>query len=204
MEQTGIQIDVVAARHGVGLTQLFGTNGYGCYCRYWHFAGTAREWLARCAHEPERNQAEMLSALNGRDPEMQGMVAETREGEVVGWLKLAHADQLTKLYGQRLYKGLAALERNPDAIWTVGCLFVREDFRRRGVARALLKGATEAAASWGARALEAFPRSDTDVADAALMMGPLRLFADAGFEVVHDFRPYPILRLELHSGGAIT
>ncbi len=202
MDLTGIQIDVAAARHGQGLAQLFGTNGYGCYCRYWHFAGTAREWLARCAHEPEQNRAEMLSALNGRGPEMHGMVAENREGEVIGWLKLARADQLTKLYDQRLYKGLAALARHPDAIWAVGCVFVREDFRRQGVARALLKGAVGAAASWGARALEAFPRSDTDVADAALMMGPLKLFTDAGFEVVHDFRPYPILRLELQAGGA--
>jgi hypothetical protein len=45
--------------------------------------------------------------------------------------------------------------------------------------------------------VEAFPRSDLDVPAAALMMGPLALFVRAGFEVVHDFGPYPVLRLEL-------
>ena len=49
----------------------------------------------------------------------------------------------------------------------------------------------------GATSLEAFPRSDVDVADAALMMGPLALFVRAGFEVVHDFSPYPVLRKPL-------
>jgi hypothetical protein len=29
------------------------------------------------------------------------------------------------------------------------------------------------------------------------MLGPTQLFLDAGFEVVHDFHPYPVLRRQL-------
>lgn len=184
-----------------GLSRLFAANGFGCYCRYWHFAGTAREWLARCAQSPEENERAMRDALAAGSEEMRGMVAETDEGDVVGWLKLAPAASVLKVYAQRLYKGLPALQREPTDIHTVACFLVREDFRHRGVARALLAGAIEQAPRWGARALEAFPRSDTDCGDAALMMGPLKLFIEAGFELVHDSAPYPVLRRVLAPEG---
>jgi GNAT superfamily N-acetyltransferase len=183
------------------LSQLFGATGFGCHCRYWHFDGTAREWLARCAQHPEQNAEEMSAALQAGSAEMRGLVAHTASGELVGWLKLAPALVLRKLYAQRLYKGLPCFEGSRDGIWTVGCLLVREDWRRRGVARALIAGAVPAARAEGARALEAFPRSDTDAADAAMMLGPLKSFLDAGFEIVHDFRPYPVLRRELLPDG---
>lgn len=188
-------------RDAAGLSRLFAANGFGCYCRYWHFEGTAREWLARCAQNPEENEREMQEALAAGSEEMRGVVAETLAGEVVGWLKLAPATRLSKLYGQRLYKGLPALDREPSGTHTVACLLVREDCRRQGIGRALLAGAMERAARWGARAIEAFPRSDTDCSDAALMMGPLKLFVEAGFELVHDAAPYPVLRRRLASEG---
>jgi len=190
------QIDISRAepRHAAGLAALFGSNGFGCSCRYWHFQGTNREWLDRCAHEPETNRRESEAALLAGSPEMSGFVAETHAGVLVGWLKVAPAASMAKLYEQRLYKGLPCFGQDRSGVFTIGCLLVREDFRHRGIARALLGGAVEAAPSFGARALEAFPRSDADVADAGLMLGPLRLFQAAGFEIVNDFYPYPVLR----------
>jgi GNAT superfamily N-acetyltransferase len=196
-----LEISPAEPRHAAGLASLFAANGYGCFCRFWHFDGTARDWLERCAQRPEENRSEMLAALDQGSPEMYGLVA-CREGEVVGWLKLAPAVTLPKLYAQRLYKGLASLADAREGVFTVGCLLVREDVRHRGVAHALLAGAITQAPRWGARALEAFPRSDPDLADAALMLGPTQLFVSAGFEVVHDFYPYPVLRRTLPSAGA--
>ena len=196
---SGIRVEPAEPRHAEGLSLLFGSTGYGCYCRFWHFDGNAREWLARCAQRQEENAVEMRSQLGVGSVEMQGLVAITSASELVGWLKLSPATALNKLYGQRLYKGLECLGADRQDTLTVGCMLVREDFRRRGVARALLAGALETAARSGARAVEAFPRSDTDVADAALMMGPLELFVDAGFEVIHADGPYPVLRRQLHA-----
>lgn len=192
-----VRVEPAEPRHAEGLSLLFGSTGYGCYCRFWHFDGTARDWLARCAQRQEENAGEMRSRLSSGSAEMQGLVAIDSTSELVGWLKLAPATVLTKLYGQRLYKGLGCLESDREGTFTVGCLLVREDYRRRGVARALLGGAIETAVGRGARALEAFPRGDTDVADAALMMGPLKLYLDVGFEVIHAGGPYPVLRLKL-------
>jgi GNAT superfamily N-acetyltransferase len=196
------RVERAAPQHGAALASLLSSNGFGCYCRYWHFGGNHREWLARCAHTPDDNRAELLTAVDGGSDEARGMVAHDETGELIGWLKLAPATVMGKLYEQRLYKGLACLQRAATGVWTVGCLFVREDQRRRGVATSLLHGAIQSAGEAGARALEAFPRSDVDVAAAALMMGPLALFVRAGFEVVHDFTPYPVLRLELDPKAA--
>lgn len=190
-------IERAAREHSAALARLLSENGFGCYCRYWHFAGNHREWLARCAHEPDLNRVELLAACDASSSEAAGIVALNGAREVIGWLKLAPAAVMGKLYDQRLYKGLPCLNRPSEGVWTVGCLFVAEGHRRRGVATALLGGAVGAASAAGATAIEAFPRSDVDVADAALMMGPLALFVRAGFEVVHDFTPYPVLRKRL-------
>ncbi len=191
-----LEISPANAQHAPGLKQLFASNGFGCYCRMWHFDGTAREWLARCAQSSEQNAEECERALLEGSPEMQGMVA-SRGGEVVGWLKLAPAQVLGKLYGQRLYKDLPCFGGERSGIYCVSCLLVREDVRHQGIARALLGGAIAQARSWGARALEALPRSDRDAADVSLNLGPTQLFLEHGFQIVHDFQPYPVLRLEL-------
>lgn len=192
-----LRVERAAPEHALGLAQLLSENGFGCFCRYWHFEGNHREWLARCAHEPEVNRLDLMAACQASSSQAAGLVALTEQNEVIGWLKLAPATVMGKLYDQRLYKGLPCLDRPVDGVWTVGCLFVREDQRRRGVATALLAAAVGAARGAGARAIEAFPRSDVDVADAALMMGPLALFVNAGFDVIHDFAPYPVLRRRL-------
>lgn len=192
------ELEIRAAEPGDadGLSALFASNGFGCFCRYWHFEGTAREWLARCAQRPEENRDEMRAALATGSPEMRGMVA-LRGGEVLGWLKLAPASALSKLYSQRLYKDLPCFSGDRSGILCIACLLVREDQRHHGIARALLAGALAQAPAWGASAIEAFPRSDPDLADVSLMLGPTQLFLDAGFELVHDFYPYPVLRRQL-------
>jgi GNAT superfamily N-acetyltransferase len=203
------EVASVEPAHAASLARLFASNGYECYCRFWHFPGTSREWLSRCFQEPGENERQMRALVASGSVEMRGVVAwpaaepnvvAPAPPELIGWLKLAPAGAVPKLYDQRLYKGLPVLSGDRSATYTVACVLVREDFRRRGVSRALLAGAIEAARAWGARRLEAFPRSDTDVPGSALMTGPTRLFLDAGFEVVHDFQPYPVLRLELDRG----
>ena len=196
-----LEISPASPEHQEGLAQLFASNGYGCFCRLWHFPGTPREWLARCSQRPEENAAECAQALAAGSPEMSGMVAR-RGGELVGWLKLAPAEVVGKLYAQRLYKDLPCFSGDRQGIYCVSCLLVREDQRHQGVARALLGGAIAQARRWGARALEALPRSDRDAADVSLMMGPTQLFLEAGFQIVHEFEPYPVLRLELAAGPA--
>lgn len=166
-----------------------------CHCRYFHFEGDKNEWLARCAFEVDKNRAELEAAAASDD--LEGVVALAPDGRVVGWMKLVQAERVPKLYEQRPYRGLPCFGGDRSGVFTVGCFLVDENERRKGVAKGLLRAGIDVARGVGARALEAFPRRAEDVSDAELFAGPFRLFVAEGFEVVNDFGPYPVLRLEL-------
>jgi GNAT superfamily N-acetyltransferase len=105
------------------------------------------------------------------------------------------------LYAQKPYRNLPcfgddALGR--EGVFAVGCTYVNEAERGRGVASALLNAAIAAVKAAGGSALEAFPRGTPDAAQLRadeVWMGPEALYLRAGFVAVSDFRPYPVLRL---------
>ena len=182
--------------HASGLADLFSRSEVPCHCRYWHFVGDKNAWLDRMANFSDRNRAEMTTSLECGSEDMAGVVALT-EDRVVGWLKVSRAASLPKLYEQRLYRNLPCFSGARERVFAIGCLLVDPELRRHGVARALVRGALDTARGLGASAVEAFPRRAEGVADAELWLGPYSLFIEAGFEVVHDFAPYPVLRLTL-------
>lgn len=193
----GVQVLALEPGHAAGLAALFERTANTCHCRYWHFSGDKNAWLARCAHAPEANKDELLLAVAGASDELCGVVALSSAEQVVGWLKLAPAESLRKLYEQRLYRGLSCLSGERAGVLTVGCVLVDEAWRRKGLARALVRGAVELGRASGARSIEAFPRRGDDLRAEELWTGPDRAFRDAGFEVVNDFGPYPVLKLTL-------
>jgi hypothetical protein len=182
--------------HGPLLVQLFVRAEVSCYCRYWHFAGTSNAWLDRTAHHPDDNRGEMLRALSIGSDEMSGVVALERE-RAIGWMKVAPASAVPKLYAQRLYRGLPCFEGEREGVFTVGCILVDPERRRSRVAQSMLDCAVTTVRERGGRALEAFPRRTEDSSDAQAWTGPFSLYARAGFRVVHDFAPYPVMRLVL-------
>ncbi len=188
-----------APEHARGLVSLFEAAASPCFCRYWHFAGDNNAWLERTACAPDDNRAELEGALAAGTDEARGVVAIAHEtGQIVGWLKLAPASAMSKLYARRLYRGLPCFEGDRAGVLTVGCALVHPEWRRRGVAGALVGGAVRVAKGLGARAIEAFPRVPREpVADEELFTGPASAFADHGFVVANAFEPYPVLRLEL-------
>jgi len=190
-----LQLELAAAdaEHTSLLLSLFERTGTPCHCQYWHFAGDKNAWLDRLFHAPEQNREAFVESLAGARSELRGVVA-LHEQQAVGWLKLCPAERVPKLYDQRLYRGLPALAGSREGVLTVGCLLVDEDFRRRGVARALVRHAVVLAEARGARAIEAFPRRSDQAGPAELWTGPFSIFEEAGFQIVSDFGPYPVLR----------
>lgn len=189
------------AQHTAGLLALFEGAGSGCYCNYWHFQGDKNAWLERCYVKPEDNRAALAERLAGA--ELCGVVA-LLDGTVCGWLKVTRAVALPRLYEQRVYRNLPCFQGDPNErehIYAVACAYVAEAERGRGAARELLAAAIRVAKDLGASALEAFPRATPADAERLradeVWMGPERLFLDAGFGPVSDFRAYPVLRLHL-------
>jgi GNAT superfamily N-acetyltransferase len=195
---TELSFHAVAAgpEHGPLLVQLFVRADVSCYCRYWHFTGTSNAWLDRTAHRSDDNRGEMLRALASHSDEMSGVVA--LEGErAIGWMKVAPAVAVPKLYAQRLYRGLSCFEGEREGVFAIGCILVDPACRRSRVAESMLDRAVTTVRERGGRALEAFPRRTEDISDAQAWTGPFSLYARAGFRVVHDFAPYPVMRLVL-------
>lgn len=184
--------------HADGLAALFDAAGSPCFCRFWHFAGTNNEWLDRCYNQTGENERQLREALAARSEEARGVVALTPHGQLVGWLKVAPVAVMKKAYDRRLYKGLPCFDGDRGGVYTLGCFLVHPDHRKRHVTDALVRGAIDLAPAWGARALEAFPRRPKEpVGDDELWTGPMSTFARAGFEEVHAFEPYPVLRRTL-------
>lgn len=193
-----LTVEPLRPEHADRLARLFAEDASACYCRYWHFGGDKNAWLERCALRPDENEAELREALAAGLDEACGVVAVLGDARIVGWMKVAPVAAVTKLYDQRLYRGLPVLGGDRTGVFAIGCALVHPDFRRRGVARALVAGAVRFAPAWGARVLEAFPRRAPEGAhDADLWMGPEAAFLANGFRVVHEIGPYPILRREL-------
>lgn len=176
------------------IAELFRQSDVPCFCQYFGFGGDHRMWQDRCANDPAENQAGLLRDL-GR-PDFRALVA-FRGAQAVGWARLAPREQLKKTYNNRLYRNLPCLTEEGGSVFAVACFLVHPTDRRKGVARQLLAHLIEEARGCGATSLEAFPRGHSDVSDEEQWTGPLSLYQSAGFSVVHDFAPYPVLRLKL-------
>lgn len=174
------------------LAELFDRTSHGCYCQWWHFEGDKNAWLSRLAHEPEANRRALLEAPRGPS-----VVAFDAAGNAVGFLRIERALELPKLYRERVYRELPCFAGERTDIYSVGCFFVEEAQRRRGVARALLRHGIREVKTLGGRAIEAFPRRGEGLPVDQAFTGPFELFMAEGFVVVHDFAPYPVLRLTL-------
>lgn len=193
---SGVEVAPAAPHHAEGLAALFERNDSPCFCRWWHFQGDKNGWEDRCANAPGASRRELRERLLQRSDEARGLVALGDE-QVVGWMKLAPASAMQKLYNQRLYRGLPCFEGGRDGVFAIGCFLVDQPWRRRGVARALVDAAVALAPGWGARAIEAFPRRGDALSPHEMWTGPVEALTDAGFREVFEFKPYPVLRRDL-------
>ena len=160
--------------------------------------GHKNEWLARCFETPTVNRDEQSALAQAGAPEARGLLAMEDE-RALGWMKLAPRARLAKLRRQGAYRALDL--GDDEGVWSIGCLLVRPDARRRGVARALVQAAPEQVLAWGGRAVEAYPhRVNHPQHDEEAWMGPESLYGalvTAGWRAVHDVAPYPVYRVHV-------
>ncbi len=184
----------LAPEHADALSELFARAGCGCHCRWWHFSGDKNAWLDRLAHAPEQNLSELRAAIAAGSDEMRGVIALWEGGQAIGWMKLAPATVMQKLYGQKPYRGLPCFDGDRTGVLVVGCFLVDPEHRERGVSGALLERGIELARQWGARAIEAFPRAAEPITAELAWTGFASVFERAGFVIADAPGPYPVLR----------
>lgn len=192
MTPPDLRIEPLGTANADAWVALFDACGCACFCRYWHFRGPKNEWLARSSEAVPVNCDEQLALVRARAVEASGLLA-MRGDHAVGWMKLVPRACLQKLTSQGAYR---AVPMGPDeGVWSIGCLLVRPDERRHGVATALVAASEEWTRRWGGRTVEAYPhRVSYALHDEEAWMGPEATFVARGWAAVHDVSPYPVYR----------
>ena len=159
------------------LQTVFGTKGdpAGCWCQW--FKLSRSDWEAA---RREDTQALLHAQVEAGSP---GVIARI-DGEPVGWAAVEPFSAYPALGRSPITR---RKEGDPDDVWAVTCFVVRLEYRKRGVARALLAGAVEHARERGATVVEGYP-VDPEVrpslSAAERYHGTVSLFRAGGFEEV--------------------
>jgi GNAT superfamily N-acetyltransferase len=165
---------------------LFGERGAcaGCWCMY--LRRPRAQWNAGRG-AGNRRALRALIESGGRP----GVIA-CAAGEPVGWCAVAPRADYGGLARSRV---LAPVDDRP--VWSISCLFVRRDWRRRGLSSRLIEEAARFAARRGAAIVEGYPveTSGAKSADAFIWTGSASAFRAARFrEVARRSPTRPIMR----------
>ncbi|WP_285116567.1 GNAT family N-acetyltransferase [Leifsonia sp. fls2-241-R2A-40a] len=159
------------------LETVFSTRGdaSGCWCQWFKIPRAQSDQLSRDDfHDRLHDQVRTGTP---------GVIAWV-DGEPAGWSAVEPFSAYPNLARSPITKRLADDPQDP---WAVTCFVVRIEFRKQGLARALLAGAVEHARAQGAEVLEGYP-VDPEVrpslSAAERYHGTVSLFRDGGFDVV--------------------
>lgn len=172
----------------VDLETLFGERGAcgGCWCMWWR--------LKRSEFDRRRGDAnkESMRTLVASG-EVPGILAYVGR-EPVGWCAVAPRECYPVLERSRVLK---RIDERP--VWSVTCLFVKKQYRNRGVSVQLLRAAVEHVRESGGTVVEGYPvePSAARMPDAFAWTGLVAAFRRAGFvECARGSPTRPIMRFE--------
>lgn len=171
------------------IERLFGKYGAceGCWCMHWRLRN--KDFKKR-RNATNRSDFRKIVEQN-RQP---GLLAYVEE-QPVGWCSIAPRRE----FRERITYSHVFKPVDDKPVWSILCFYVHKDFRKRGVAKQLLKAAIEYACAHGAKTLEAFPKDSAGRAsDAEVYTGTVNLFQEFNFIEVRRRHPKrPIMRYEV-------
>ena len=175
--------------HWDAFETLFGERGAcgGCWCMFW------RRPRAEFLKGKGAGNRRAMQALvrGGTEP---GILAFARD-EPVGWCAVAPREEYLALGRSRILK---AVDDTP--VWSVSCLFVAKEYRKRGVSVALLRAVIDFVAERGGRVVEGYPVEPKSPAMPAAFAwtGLATAFLRAGFHEHRRGSPTrPIMRYDI-------
>jgi GNAT superfamily N-acetyltransferase len=171
------------------LQLLFGEPGEqnGCWCMYWR---VKRSKFQQDLGELNRRAFQEIIE-SGSVP---GILAYL-DGKPIGWCSVAPREEFPVLDRSSTLK---RVDKKP--VWSIVCFFVSNNFRQKGVSKALIQEAVAYAGRNGAKIVEAYPLAPEgfQVTRYKNYMGVLSMFEEAGFqEVVRRSKKRPIMRFTL-------
>ncbi|MDX1939079.1 MAG: GNAT family N-acetyltransferase [Saprospiraceae bacterium] len=175
------------------LEALFGKKGAcgGCWCMTWRLSSKDYEH-----NKGEGNKKLFLQMVEQHQP--LGILAYDNE-IAIGWCSVSPRVTLKRLQNSRLLKPLDDLP-----VWSITCLFVKKEYRRKGISAALIKAAANYAFEQGAPVVEAYPMiaKKENVPDVFAYIGLAQSFEKAGFKLLHQpSETRLVMRLEKESSS---
>jgi len=189
-----IKVHPLTPQRWPDLEALFNARGCsvarGCWCMYYRVSGKGAYTRPGDAQRELAHDA--LKELATADPPA-GLIGY--DGDTpVGWVSLGPREDFVKLQNSPTMKPV-----DDEPVWSIVCLVVPSEYRKQGVARAMLKGAVAYARKRGVKLIEGYPvdKSKGGAPDAP-WFGSLAMFDELGFEEVARRKPArPVVRLQL-------
>ncbi len=180
------------------LQAVFGTRGDPSRCHCQRYKMQPREsWRSVGAEELAFRFRQQTDPGHPESAMTTGLVAY-RDGQPVGWCAVEPRNAYPRLLLKTRvpWEGRAE-DKNDDSVWAVTCFVTRAGFRRRGISRALTAATVDFARQRGARALEGYPMTTTNVLLGELNVGTRGSFVAAGFtEVSHPTLRRVVMRID--------
>ena len=165
---------------------LFGPKGAcgGCWCMYHRLTNAEFGQL-----KGEGAHLAMQALVdNGAMP---GVLAYD-DGAAIGWCSIAPRQQFPRFERARVYRPV-----DDKPVWSISCLFIAKEFRRKGVGSGLIRAAVQYAADNGATIVEAYPvePQKENMPDVFAFTGIASAFLKEGFvEVARPTPTRPVMR----------
>jgi len=171
---------------------LFGARGAcgGCWCMLWRLKRSEFE-----KQKGDKNKAALKAVVDSG--EAPGILAYANGG-AIGWCAVAPRETYPALDRSRVLKRI-----DDKPVWSIVCLFIAKEYRRKGVSVELLKAAAHYVRKRGVRLVEGYPvepRKDA-MPDVFAWTGVASAFLKAGFvECERRSETRPIMRRDLAAG----
>lgn len=185
-KRASIRFEPADSTHWDDLEELFGARGAcgGCWCMFWRLP---RKEFEKNKGAGNRKRLKRI-VTKERSPGILAYVGD----EVIGWCAVAPRTDYVALTTSRILKPV-----DDAPVWSVSCLFVKKNYRRKGISSQLLRAAVKFAKQHGARIVEGYPTEPANSAmpDPFLWHGIASSFVAAGFkEVLRRSPTRPIMR----------
>lgn len=176
------------------LERIFESSGDPSRCWCQRFKMTrGKSWASEGPEEFASRLKEQTHCGQPKAAATTGLVAYL-DGEPVGWCAVDPRSDNPRLLSHVPVPWVGRNEDKTDpTVWAVTCFVVRAGYRRRGISKALARGAVEFARQRGARAIEGYPNLGEHS-----FQGSREAFAAAGFdEVSRPSKQRVVMRVDL-------
>ena len=185
-----LKFSPVTKKRWADFERLFGETGAcgGCWCMLWRL--TRKEFESQ---KGAGNRKAMKSIIEGG--KIPGILAFSGN-KPVAWCSVAPRDHFPALDRSRILKPLDDLP-----VWSISCLFVNKQFRRKGLSTQMIKAAVDYVKKKKGAIVEAYPvePKKDKMPDVFAWTGLASAFVKAGFvECARRSETRPIMRFYLN------